>query len=703
MNIKLVGIKNELAGRPGKPELTMKGGNLELTDFVWWGDYDDIEAYWYHSGGTVTVANEFELGWGPGTGGAGTLDMTGGTITAGRLVVPTSSGAYGNFFLRGGTFTVRESGGLRMNANGLIDITDGVLVLEGDETARVNNFIARGQIIAYGGIGTVLVTYSGQRTTVTALGSPRASNPKPADEATDVLREVVLGWTSGIYVPSTNGHKVYFSDNFNDVKGGIGGVAQDVNSYTPPQLLDFGTTYYWRVDEVNGPPDHTVYQGDVWSFTTEPFAYPIQNITATASSQFNANTGPENTINSSGLDDNDLHSTDETGLWISNMTGPQPTWIQYDFDRVYKLHQMWVWNYNSAIEPVVGFGIKDATIEYSTDSASWTTLGTHEFARASGAASYAYNTTVDFGGVVAKYVKITANSNFGSILPQYGLSEVRFLYVPVLAREPNPASGAADADVDGVLSWRAGREAATHNVYISADEQAVIDETISPVSILASGSYANHATGPLDLGQSYYWKVNEVNEAETPVTWQGDVWNFSTQQYLVVDDFEDYNDFEPDRIFDTWVDGWGDPANGSQVGSAEPPFAGWNIVHSGEQSMPLHYDNSTTSYSEATANVANLPVGRDWTKYGIKTLSLWFYGDPTNAAELMYMKINGVKVVYGGDVTDIQSALWHEWNIELSSFGVNLSNVTELSIGLERSGVAGGSGVVYFDDIRLYP
>jgi len=224
---------------------------------------------------------------------------------------------------------------------------------------------------------------------------------------------------------------------------------------------------------------------------------------------------------------------------------------------------MLVWNFNQVMEPIIGFGIKEVTIEYSLDGANWTTLGTAEFARATGMPGYAYNTTVDFARVPAKYVKLTANSNWGGVLPQYGLSEV-----PVVAREPDPASGATDADVDGVISWRAGREAATHKVYLSAEEQAVTDETISPVSIPADRSYANYATGPLILGQSYYWKVNEVNEAETPTTWQGNVWNFTAQEYLVVDDIEDYNDFEPDRIFDTWIDGWSDPAKGgSQVGS----------------------------------------------------------------------------------------------------------------------------------------
>jgi len=558
----------------------------------------------------------------------------------------------------------------------------------------------------------VLTTNPDYTLTGTELGPPESMRgarkdafyPSPADGATDVPRDVVLSWTPGHYAAPVNGHTVYFSESFDNVNAGIGGVAQSAETYAPPQLLDFNTTYYWRVDEVNGPPDFSVYQGEVWQFTTELFSYPIENITATASSFFSEKTGPENTINGSGLDADDLHSIEETDAWLSSMTGSQPTWIQYEFDRVYKLRQMWVWNYNTSIEFILGFGFKDVTIEYSTNGTDWAVLAdVPEFAQASGLEGYAHNTTVDFGAVSAKYVKITANSNFGGLMPQYGLSEVRFFHLPAFARKPDPASGATGMDVENVtLSWRAGREAASHNLYFSADEQAVIDETISAVSIPADSSYANYNTGPLELSQSYYWKVNEVNEAETPTTWQGDVWNFSAQEYLVVDDIEDYNDYEPDRVFDTWVDGWGVPANGSQVGSDAPPFAEQTIVHSGRQSMPLSYDNSTASYSEATANVANLPIGRDWTKYGIQTLVLYFHGDPNNSVEQLYVKVNGSKVVYDGDAANLTQTAWQPWNIGLASFGVNLSNVTELSVGLERSRVTGGKGVVYIDDIRLY-
>jgi len=385
-----------------------------------------------------------------------------------------------------------------------------------------------------------------------------------------------------------------------------------------------------------------------------------------------ADEGPEKTINGSGLNADDLHSVDYVDMWLSSITGPQPTWIQYEFDRVYQLHQMSVWNHNSPFEQAFGLGVMDAAIEHSVYGTNWTTLGTtHEFTKAPGAAGYAQNTTIDFRDIAAKYVKITANSNWGGLVTQYGLSEVRFLSIPVQARESNPVSGSTDMDVDNItLLWRAGREATEHNVYFSTDEQAVIDETINPVRVPVGSSYTSYDTGELDLNQIYYWKVNEVNETESLTTWQGDVWNFTTQEYLVVDDFESYNDLnkdEPDsnRIYLVWLDGFDNPAiNGSVVGYASPPFAEQTIVHSGYQSMPMSYDNAVGK-SEATSVLTS---SRDWTIKGVDTLTIWYIGDAANAAETMYVVLNGSAGV-DNDIPDAaQAAVWTEWNINLQVF-----------------------------------
>jgi len=434
------------------------------------------------------------------------------------------------------------------------------------------------------------------------------------------------------------------------------------------------------------------------AFTTEPVAYTIENVTATASSS-EANKGPENTVNGSGLDDSGLlHSKiGDDNMWLSSLMGPQPTWIEYEFDKVYKLHEMWVWNANETYEPVVGLGFKDVSIDYSVDGNDYTSLGTtHEFAQAPGADDYAHNTTVDLSGVTARYVRLTANSNFGGILNRYGLSEVRFFHIPVHAREPSPDLGATDVALDVILVWRAGREAAEHNVYVSTDQQAVIDGT-APVVTVAETSYGPLA---LDLGKTYYWRVDEVNEAQSPATWQGGLWSFTAQDHLVVDDFESYNDLdttdpESNRIFLTWLDGYDVPTNGSLVGYENPPFCERTIVHGGRQAMPIFYSNTDTAvYSEAELTMT---LAQNWTQAGAATLVLYFYGTEGNTGQL-YVKVNGSKVVYGGDAADIAKPQWNQWSIDLASLGVNLQNITNLAIGIDGNGA---SGTLYFDDIWL--
>lgn len=156
------------------------------------------------------------------------------------------------------------------------------------------------------------------------------------------------------------------------------------------------------------------------------------------------------------------------------------------------------------------------------------------------------------------------------------------------------------------------------------------------------------------------------------------------------------------------MDGYGVPANGATAGYPNPNFfqdehyVETTIVHGGAQSMPLFYDNTTATYSEVTANVADLRVGQDWTMHGIKALTLRFFGDPTNVVQQMYVKLNGTKVAYDGSAENTRLAGWQMWYIDLASIGVNLSNITELTIGFERIGAAGGQGMVLLDSIRLY-
>ena len=116
--------------------------------------------------------------------------------------------------------------------------------------------------------------------------------------------------------------------------------------------------------------------------------------------------------------------------------------------------------------------------------------------------------------------------------------------------------------------------------------------------------------------------------------------------------------------------------------------------------MPLYYDNSV-GYSEATLT---LTYPRDWTEKGVNTLTIWFRGNSANAAETLYVALNGNAIVTNDNPNAAQVDTWTEWNIDLQAFadqGVNLANVDSIALGL--SSVTGGTGMMYFDDIRLYP
>jgi len=152
-----------------------------------------------------------------------------------------------------------------------------------------------------------------------------------------------------------------------------------------------------------------------------------------------------------------------------------------------------------------------------------------------------------------------------------------------------------------------------------------------------------------------------------------------------------------------WLDGFDNPAvNGAIVGNLNVPIAETRAgyVNGGAQAMPLSYNNGGKS-SEATLALAG--AARDWTRQGVGELSLWFRGESTNAAERMYVALNGT-AVYHVNPNAVQVDVYEEWVISLQTFadlGVTLNNVTSVAIGFGNP-PAGGAGTVYIDDLRLY-
>jgi len=303
--------------------------------------------------------------------------------------------------------------------------------------------------------------------------------------------------------------------------------------------------------------------------------------------------------------------------------------------------------------------------------------------------------------------------------------------VSIQARSPNPEHNATDVPNELTLIWTPGIKAASHKVYFDPDEQKVTARSGCDVNGVST-TESNYPLPELELDQTYYWAIDEVNGASV---WPGSVWSFTTANYLVVDDMDEYGDDIESRIYYVWRDGWdvNDSIQGNDTGSQVyhwndlgTDFMESEIVRSGV-SMPYYYendgdnqskpypfdnlDNPLQLYSEASASTSDLPIGTDWTIYDFKALSLWFYGDPNNDAEPMYVALEGgdnhlAVVEYDGDVNDIKEEQWHQWDIPLSEFGgVNTADVQKIYIGFgdRDNPQSGGAGIVYFDDIRLYP
>ncbi len=462
----------------------------------------------------------------------------------------------------------------------------------------------------------------------------KAKDPSPAGGTSDVPRDVALSWVAGQYAKT---HNVYLGTSLADVNTADISKAvskgQTETSFQPVSLLEYGKTYYWRVDEVNAAPSTTVFKGDVWSFTAEPYTYTLTGVTATASSVYTGggNTAAK-TTDGSGLT-GDQHGTGAADGWLTAQTSKLPGWIRYQFDQPYLIRQMKVWNSNQTIEPAIGFGAKTVLIEYSLDNATWTTLKTEEFPQADGSTTYA-GFTVDMNDVYARYIRLTIQANWSLFAPQTGLSEVRFIYVPVQARQPSPANNAAGVPVDSALDWREGRKAASNRVYLSQDKDAVINGT----ALIDTTTVSFYKPPSLDLGSFYYWRVDEVNNAPAS-DYSGKVWSFATAQWANIDDFESYTNESPNRVFQTWIDGYGfspddnfpKGGDGNKTGAmvgydpAEGNIMEKAIVHAG-QSMPVEYNNVDSPFYSEVERSWGSP--QNWMANGATELSLWFRGRP---------------------------------------------------------------------------
>ncbi|MCH8120514.1 MAG: hypothetical protein IIC00_12390 [Planctomycetes bacterium] len=435
------------------------------------------------------------------------------------------------------------------------------------------------------GVLTPSTTYYWQVDTIEADGTKRvgavwsfttvpgeATQPDPADKAVGVALDKIVSWKSGATVAT---HDVYFGTT--NPPPFIGNQTESSFAGT----LDFDTTYYWQVDEIEAD-GITVYTGDIWSFSTV-LDIPITNPNLVGWWKLDDD-GPDIAIDYSGyhnygfyngvpqfaagndgdaldLDGNvhvvlgDMNFGDATdfsvAIWINTTGWQDDAAIISNKDWNSGGNTGWViageaggsgswqWNWNVSGGSRADYDPPGPTLS----NGEWNHLCvTHDrdgmakfyfnglfqderdISGSTGSIDSGYPTVIGTDGAEgavwkAWFVGLLDDARIYNIA--LSEAEVREIVGLKEAWSPDPADGTIEVQKTVTLSWTPGGTAASHDVYLSADEQAVIDGT-APVTTVTEASYS---PADLEKGVTYYWRVDAVEADGTTHT--GDVWSFT--------------------------------------------------------------------------------------------------------------------------------------------------------------------------------
>ncbi|MHC4326992.1 MAG: LamG domain-containing protein, partial [Planctomycetota bacterium] len=365
---------------------------------------------------------------------------------------------------------------------------------------------------------------------------PFAYGPSPEDGAMRMDTWVNLAWSAGAKAVS---HDVYLGSDFDTVND----ATRDSDVFRGNQTAEFviagfvgnpypeglapGTTYYWRIDEVNDADPNSPWKGDIWSFSIPPrTAY-----------------NPDPAVGAELVDPN-----------------------------------------NIALSWTPGFGAILHTVYFGDDynevdnAAGGTPLGPATFNPGPLEREKVYYWRVDESDV--------AETHKGDI---WGFT------TPGAAASLEPTNGSADVQVNATLSWTPAGTADSHDLYFGTDRAAVLNATTDSLEYKGNRAKGSESYDPgvLELSSEYFWRVDAIY-GTGPV--KGLVWAFTTADFLLIDNFESYNDIEEDqpgsnRIYLTWIDGFDNPAtNGAIAGNLDVPLMAPG--RESAQSMPVSYDNA---------------------------------------------------------------------------------------------------------------
>ena len=506
-----------------------------------------------------------------------------------------------------------------------------------------------------------------------------AYNPNPEDGAMFVDVDTILEWSAGY---GSKLHYVYFGDNFEDINNATAGAPNPSTTFNPGPL-EFNKTYYWRVDEFN--PQFSL-RGEGWTFTTTLPGLGTavmdrwENIPTTDINTLKDNPRyPNNpdvteTVDSFLWDGDDLsdYGARIEGWVYAPATGDYTFWLATDDQG-----ELWLSTDDDSSNAEMIAYVKDSP----TATSGWTNL--NEWTKYASQMSEPVPLVAGEKYYIMAIWKESGGGDHCHVAWQGpGIPDITTIpgmnmspFEPVNAFGAKPANRATGVTQTPVLQWKAGLQAASHEVYFGTDEVAVANATKDSPEFKGSKALGEESfePGKLPWESTFYWRIDEVNAINPDSPWIGNVWSFTTADFMIVDDFEDYDTGE-NQIWYAWHDGLGygapgtaDYFAGNGTGAAvgdetTPSYTEETIVHGGNQSMPISYDNNKQGYAKYSETEKTLTDARDWTEEGVANLSLWFRGYPASTGSFVEAPVGTFTMTGSG------ADIWNVNGVEADEF-----------------------------------
>lgn len=274
-----------------------------------------------------------------------------------------------------------------------------------------------------------------------------------------------------------------------------------------------------------------------------------------------------------------------------------------------------------------------------------------------------------------------------------GKTTLRSFFDPNEAYAPSPGIGATIIQQSVLLGWTAGDSAVSHELYFGTDEAAVAQADNTDITGIYKGTHGpgTYTASGLELGETYYWRVDEVDSNGYRTA--GRLWQFSVAAFEVIDNMESYTTGD---IASAWVNSGGASVDVS------------TFRYRDAQSMQVEYTSAPGAVTRT------LPAPENWTDNSAESISLFVHGSLNNDGNdlTLYFEIGdssvSAKQYYIGGIEELRRDSWEgwlRWDVDLGPFadaGVDLTKVESFAIGYEYDGTEVGSGLLYFDEIRLY-